>query len=172
MSKGIGGHHRAFRGQTDEWLTPPHIIEALTDHRKFDLDPCAPKVRPYETALNYYTEVEDGLFEKWHGRVWLNPPYGPQTGEWLQKLKAHGDGIALIFARTETKMFFEYIWDKADALLFLRGRLTFHKVDGTPAAHNSGGPSVLVAYGEHNADRLRLCSLDGKFIDLKETSHD
>ena len=26
MSRGIGGHHRAYRGRTDEWLTPPEII--------------------------------------------------------------------------------------------------------------------------------------------------
>jgi hypothetical protein len=43
--QGIGGHHRPYRGQTDEWLTPPEIIAALG---QFDLDPCSPinRVRP------------------------------------------------------------------------------------------------------------------------------
>jgi chorismate-pyruvate lyase len=29
-----------------------------------------------------------------------------QAGRWLRKLAIHGDGIALVFARTETTMFF------------------------------------------------------------------
>jgi hypothetical protein len=99
--------------------------------------------------------------------VWLNPPYGPQTGQWLQRLAEHGDGIALIFARTETEMFFTWGWERADAMLFLRGRLTFHHEDGRRAAHNSGGPSVLIAYGWENACCLKACSLPGKFIGLK-----
>ena len=35
MGKGIGGHQRAFEGKTDEWLTPPKIIQSLGE---FDLD--------------------------------------------------------------------------------------------------------------------------------------
>lgn len=37
----------------------------------------------------------------------------------------------IIFARTETKMFFDFVWNKADTLLFIEGRLFFHYIDGT-----------------------------------------
>lgn len=154
----MGGHHDPNRGAKDEWLTPPEIIKALGE---FDLDPCAPIVRPWDTALMHYTEQDDGLSREWHGRVWCNPPYGPQTWTWLSRLADHGNGIALTFARTETVGFFAEAWGKADAMLFLRGRLFFHHVDGTRAAHNSGAPSVLIAYGEENAKVLAQCGLPG-----------
>jgi hypothetical protein len=46
--------------------------------------------------------------------VWLNPPYGTSTARWLARMAEHGNGIVLIYARVETRMFFDYIWDRAD----------------------------------------------------------
>ncbi len=161
--KGIGGHQRGHRGRTDEWLTPPEIIGALGP---FDLDPCSPVGRPWDTAREHWTVEDDGLSRRWLGRVWLNPPYGPLTGRWLSAMAGHGDGIALIFARTETDMFHRWAWDAADAMLFLRGRLHFHRVDGSRSRDNAGGPHVLIAYGEGNAERLRTCGIDGRFVSL------
>lgn len=79
----------------------------------------------------------------------------------------HGDGIALIFARTETKMFFSHVWNKATAVLFLEGRLYFHHVSGERAKANAGAPSVLIAYGEKSAGLLKDCGIKGKYIYLK-----
>jgi hypothetical protein len=162
-SLGIGGHHRGHRGGSDIWLTPPAIIAALGP---FDLDPCAaPDPRPWPTASAHFTAEDDGLSLPWSGRVWLNPPYGPETGRWLARLARHGDGIALTFARTETAMFHKYVWGVADALLFLRGRIHFHDATGRRVEANSGGPSVLIAYGSGNAARLESCGLAGAFIE-------
>jgi hypothetical protein len=166
VSHGINGHHRS-RGYSDEWLTPPELIARLG---RFDLDPCTPAEMPWETAARRYTSIDDGLSQPWEGRVWLNPPYGPETGKWLKRLAAHGDGIALVFARTETATFFRWVWPKADALLFLRGRIHFRRIDGTAAVHNSGGPSVLIAYGERNADVLTDCGLGGVCVRLDPRS--
>lgn len=162
--RGMSGHQRPDTCLTNEWLTPPELLKSLGE---FDLDPCAPVNRPWDTALKHYTINDDGLLCAWHGRVWMNPPYGPHTGEWLAKLSQHGNGIALIFARTETKPFFKYVWDKADALLFMRGRISFYWVDGTCPGNNCGAPSVLIAYGKNNVDALRSSKIDGKFIDLR-----
>jgi hypothetical protein len=49
----------------------------------------------------------------------------------------------------------------AESLLFLRGRLNFHHVDGTRAAKNAGAPSVLLAYGKVAAQRLRDAHANG-----------
>jgi hypothetical protein len=106
------------------------------------------------------------LVRSWSGRVWLTPPYGPETTLWLAKLAKHGDGIAIVFARTETRFFFRWVWPHATALLFLRGRLHFHRGDGKRAAANSGGPSVLIAYGDANAVALRVCGLEGAWVDV------
>lgn len=147
----------------DEWLTPPYILESLGS---FDLDPCSPIKRPFETALNYYTEINDGLKQNWKGRVWCNPPYGKQTEYWLEKCAMHGNAIALTFARTETRMFFRCVWDVADAVLFIKGRIKFYHVSGKQG-DSAGAPSVLIAYGIDNAEKLKKCGIKGKFIKLR-----
>lgn len=148
---GIGSHTRPGGGSSVVWLTPPEIVEALGP---FDLDPCPCLPQPFPTARRVIEG--DGLAAEWPPgeSVWLNPPYGRELGRWLSKLAGHGNGIALVFARTETRAFFDAVWGRASALLFFRGRLHFHHPDGRRAAGNSGGPSVLVAYGEEMTRRL------------------
>jgi len=145
---------------TDEWLTPKWILDKLNCN--FDLDPCAPEKRPWETANYYYTK--GGLEKEWFGKVWLNPPYSNQAVKWLEKLVKHKDGIALVFARTETKWFFDNVWDHADALLFLKGRIYFCDINGNRARSNAGAPSVLAAYGKDNAVILKRSGIEGKFV--------
>lgn len=150
------------RGATDDWLTPPEIVKALGP---FDLDPCSPEIRPWDTAAKHYTRADGGLTQPWHGMVWMNPPYS-NIRAWLAKLADHGTGIALVFARTETAAFHEHVWPRASALLFLRGRIRFHRVDGEAIGRTGGGagagaPSVLIGYGTEAASRLRTCGLDG-----------
>lgn len=158
----MGGHQSAAMLK-DEWITPPHILQALG---RFDLDPCAPIVPPYSTAERCYNINDDGLSQRWHGRVWCNPPYGREAAVWLARLADHDDGIALVFARTETEMFFQQVWERAGAVLFLRGRLHFHHVDGTRAEANAGAPSCLIAYGERNVTALASSGLPGRLVRL------
>ena len=161
----IGGHHRAPGGGTDEWLTPRWIIDALGP---FDLDPCAPAVQPWPTAAHRYTAAENGLLQRWAGRIFCNPPYGRAVGAWIARLAGHGRGTALVFARTETAWWFRWVWPAATALLFVEGRITFCRPDGEPAklGHNAGGPSVLIAYGLEDADRLAESGIAGAFVPL------
>jgi len=159
--------HTRREGQTtDDWITPKWLIDRFGP---FDLDPCASTTQPWPCAKRQYTVADNGLLRPWTGNVWLNPPYGKRTGEWLKVLADHGRGVALVFARTETRMFFESVFPFAHSLLFLQGRLTFHRPDGTgtKAAHNSGGPSVLIAYGVQCSLRLQDRGGDvGKFVRL------
>lgn len=165
---GLSSHQK--NGGHDEWLTPPEIVKALGT---FDLDPCSPITRPWDTARTHFSRVQDGLTQPWAGRVWLNPPFGREAVKWLRKLVEHGNGIALLPARTETAMFYECVWDVADAVLFMRRRPHFHYVDGRRAAANSGAPICLIAYGDGNAESLAASSL-GKVVRaaLKSTSPD
>ena len=134
-----------------EWLTPPSLIKALG---AFDLDPCAPRVRPWGTAEYHYTEEDDGLNTDWFGRVWCNPPYGKETFKWLNKLSNHGSGIALIFARTETIGFHAEIWSKAHSIFFFLGRLRFHYVSGEPG-DVANAPSCLVSYSPQVTEAIK-----------------
>jgi hypothetical protein len=160
---GMGSHHSA-QMMADRWLTPRYVLDALGE---FDLDPCGAPDWP--TAREVWTpeSVGDGLSMDWGtGRVWLNPPYGLKAAPWLQRLAEHGRGTALIFARTETAMFFDHVWERASALLFLRGRLTFLGPDLQPGPGNAGAPSVLVAFGSEDAGMLERSGLSGKLVHL------
>jgi hypothetical protein len=143
--------HQSARMKNDEWLTPPELLRALGT---FDLDPCAPIVRPWPTAAQHYDREDDGLTRRWEGRVWCNPPFGREAVKWLRRMRDHGNGIALIPARTETAMFYETVWSGAAGVLFVKGRPHFHYVDGRRAPFNSGAPICLVAYGDANLDAL------------------
>lgn len=151
--------HQSASAVTTTWLTPLWIIDALGG---FDLDPCGYPGHP--TAHRLICRPDDGLEEEWSGRVWLNPPYGREVGVWLEKLVEHGDGIALIFARTETDAFFREVWECADGVLFIRGRVTFLRPDGEKATSNSGAPSCLVAFGSRNLRALEVSNIPGALV--------
>ena len=145
-----------------EWLTPPDLVKKLGE---FDLDPCCPVNPPFVHAKSNFTIKDNGLKKEWFGRVFCNPPYDRNLNLWLDKLKRHGNGIAVLFARTETKLFFENVWDDADGILFVKGRIKFYHVNGTQGG-TPGAPSVIVAYGKNNAKALKNSGIEGKYLDL------
>ena len=136
--------HAPNQGATNEWLTPKPVFDALGC--EFDLDPSAPRVLPWWIpAKRHYSLPDDGLALPWEGRVWLNPPYS-DVGRWMGRLADHGNGIALVFARTDVRWWHSVV-PRSSAVCFIEGRLSFIPGAGQEAKGNSGGPSVLVAYG-------------------------
>ena len=100
--------------------------------------------------------------------MFLNPPYSNGVIEkWLARMAEHDRGTALIFARTETDAFWRHVWERAAALLFMRGRINFHLPDGTMSKGNAGAPTVLCAYGADDADVLAGCEIAGRFVPLR-----
>jgi len=91
----------------------------------------------------------------------MNPPYGQRTGLWLKKLADHGNGIALIFARTDVSWFQDQGLNRCDGILFIRGRLVFCRPDGTTSKTNAGAPSCLIAYGSQNLIALTRSGING-----------
>lgn len=63
-------------------------------------------------------------------------------------------------------VFFEHVWNDADAILFVKGRIRFYHVTGIQAG-TPGAPSVFIAYGKENAEKLKKAGIEGKFIGLK-----
>lgn len=141
----------------DTWLTPPEIIKSLGE---FALDPCAPINRPWNTAMEHYTEIENGLLMPWYGRVWLNPPYGKELSTWLNKMALHQNGIALVFARTETLAFQNYVFPFAESIFFFKGRIRFYDIKGNQSL-NANAPSVLISYTEYDSEKIEESSLKG-----------
>lgn len=159
-NRGMGGHQSA-KMKSDTWLTPPSLIKSLGD---FDLDPCSPLNRPWDTATHHYTIKENGLLQKWFGRVWLNPPYGRFMRQWLVKMSSHLNGIALIFARTDTKDFQDYVFPFVESMLFIRGRITFLDPFGNTPKYNGGAPSVLLSYSEFDSDAISASGIEGRHV--------
>jgi hypothetical protein len=139
-----GFRHERPRGESVEWYTPPEVFQALGV--SFDLDPAAPVGGlPWVPAERSLSRTDDGLIQPWTGRVWLNPPYGRGIALWLDRLALHGDGLALVFARTDTRWYQEIV-RRATALCFIAGRLSFVRPDRSRAG-SAGAPSVLLAFG-------------------------
>src|SRR5882724_1577378 len=113
MTRGI--HTKPVNGQTNNWLTPPELLAKLG---VFALDPCSYPGQSPATASHMISPPADGLAWKWRGRVWLNPPYGSQLKKWLCMMAEHGNGIALVPARTEVESWFwPFVWEAAHAVL-------------------------------------------------------
>lgn len=164
---------------SNDWLTPPSLLAALgalvpsglsgddwkLSRDPFDLDPCASDRQPWPTARTMLTRAEDGPSHVWKGEVWLNPPYGSELYSWLALLARHGNGTALLYARTDTQGFQNHVWREATAVFFITGRLFFHKpVTGYQAQQNCGGPMCLACYGPKSLARVsRLMEPDSNY---------
>lgn len=150
---------------SDEWYTPPSIFTKLGH---FDLDPCAAPTPLWKIADVNYTALDDGLSKPWFGRVWLNPPYSrPLLEQFVNKLADYGNGIALLFNRSDCKLFQDVIFQKADGILFIKGRLKFFSVNGEQNG-SAGCGSVLIAFGEDYAETLPRSGIVGKYFTIRD----
>lgn len=104
------------------------------------------------------------LYKIGGGRIWLNPPYSkPLMWQFVEKLAEHGNGIALLFNRCDSNKFQDIIFTKATGMMFLRNRIKFFRPDGT-RGDSPGCGSILIAFGEDNAEILRTCDIAGKYV--------
>ncbi|RME35806.1 MAG: adenine methyltransferase [Deltaproteobacteria bacterium] len=155
-----GFTHDSVKNKTVDWWTPKWVFDELG--LRFDLDPSAPLGGvPWIPVDRVYSIEDDGLLQPWSGRVWLNPPYGKHTAKWLAKMHAHRNGVALVFARTDCRWFHDYL-AKSDALLFLKGRISFIDGLGVVGKKNSAGAgSVLAAWGDDCVEALAAMARRG-----------
>lgn len=152
-----GFTHESAYNESQEWYTPPRIFDALG--LAFDMDVASPGARvvPWVPAARHLTFEDSGLLQKWEGRVWCNPPYGNDTHDWVQKFCHHGNGIMLVFARTDTAWFHKNA-RKVDLFCFVKGRIAFVSPTGKPSA-GCGAASMLLACGKECADALQESGL-------------
>ena len=134
-----------FSSKTCEWATPQDFFDRLNAEFKFTLDPCASAEN--HKCDKYYTKAEDGLIQDWSGEtVFCNPPYGREIGRWVCKcFHEVFDGkcpcaVMLIPARTDTRWFHDYIYNKAE-IRFIPGRLKFNS-----QKNSAPFPSMVVVF--------------------------
>jgi hypothetical protein len=111
-------------------------------------------------AAVFYSQEEDGLRQKWHGRAWLNPPYAtelirPFVSLLLEKY-ANGEvteAIALTNNVTET-LAVQTLIQSCHAICFPEGRIKFYKTTDPERANGAGHGQALFYFGK-NASKFR-----------------
>lgn len=153
--------HESSHNESIEWYTPPEIFDALG--LVFDLDPCSPGAGlSFVPARRHLTEADDGLATPWSGTTFVNPPYGPHTPVWMRKLAEHGNGIGLVFARTDTRWFHD-VAPAADVVCFVSSRIRFFQGSTERRGGSPGAGSMLLAYGRRCADAVLASGLGACF---------
>lgn len=141
-----------------EWYTPSHILDLAWDVMgAIDLDPASSQAAQATVGaahwfgLDHPTESHrDGLALAWFGHVWMNPPYGDEIGEWVDRLIHQYEtgqvveALALLPSRTDTAWFHRALRGKPYPICLVQGRLKF-----SGAENSAPFPSVIVYLGEN-----------------------
>lgn len=137
----VMNHAVHFSSNTDDWATPQDLFNKLDKIFSFTLDPCASDKNA--KCPKYYTVDDDGLSKTWDGeRVFMNPPYGREIGEWVKKAsESKALVVCLVPARTDTRWWHDYVINRGGLVTYVRGRLKFG--DATTSAPF---PSAIVIF--------------------------
>lgn len=133
-----------YSSKSNEWATPQNLFDELNEEFNFTLDPCATDENA--KCSKYFTIEDDGLSKDWSNEVvFMNPPYGREIKKWIKKAYEESlNGatvVCLIPARTDTTYWHDFIFDKADDIKFLKGRLKFGN-----SKNSAPFPSAIVVY--------------------------
>lgn len=141
-----------FSSKSNEWSTPKWLFDSLNNLFNFTLDPCA--THDNAKCEKYFTIKDNGLNKSWANEVvFCNPPYGREIKHWVGKsfLESEYNNsvvVMLIPARTDTKYWHQYIFNKAD-IYFLEGRLKFGN-----AKNSAPFPSAIVVFDKNKKDKV------------------
>jgi phage N-6-adenine-methyltransferase len=146
----------AYRNGITDWPTPQWLVDELAEEFApggFDLDPAS--TTENAKAPKFYTIVDDGLSQPWHGRVLCNPPYGKtSTPRWLAKARAEVDlgnaelAVCLVPARVETAWWRECVVDDT-VLVRVIGRIRWSATGRGEAPF----ASAIIVFGARSTGR-------------------
>lgn len=140
-----------------DWETPQELFDNLNNEFDFELDAFASDKNA--KCKHFFTERDDSFQQDWtkYKSIFINPPYTSKVqDEVLKKINDtissnwRGVIVLLIPARTDTKRWHDYIFNKADDIRFIKGRLRF-EVDGIPRG-SSTFPSAVIVYDIRNKE--------------------
>jgi len=126
--------------KSNEWETPQALFDELNREFHFTLDPCATKDNA--KCLRYFTIEDNGLKQTWANEVvFMNPPYGGNTGRWIEKAWYESQNgaiiVCLIVSSTDRSYWHDYIFPYASEIRWLRGRIAFGQADSTAPFANA-----------------------------------
>jgi hypothetical protein len=144
--KGVLESHQLInQSESNEWYTPAEYIEAARKAMGgIDLDPAScVRANAVVQATRFFTAEDDGLAQDWHGRVWLNPPYGrdeeneSNQARWSARLleeyaAARVSQACLLVNATPGNAWFRPLWDHL--ICFPYRRIAFWEPGGARKA--------------------------------------
>ena len=151
--------------ESNEWYTPkPYIGAAREVMGRIDCDPASDEFAQQTVqAKVFYTPENSGFKHRWHGKVWLNPPYGrgdahkANQSMWAQRLIEQyqagitEEAILLVNSKTGDKWFQPL---KNYPICFPDHRIDFYTREGVSTA--SPMSSAFIYFGANI----------GKFIEV------
>jgi len=145
-----------FTSEKDNWETPNWLFQILDSFYEFDCDVCS---NEYNALCKKYFTIENSCLRNfWYNTNFMNPPYGSEIKSFI--LKAHEQyhlfdkkTIALLPARTDTKWFHNYIYNKTE-IIFIKNRLQY-KIMGK-GDKDAPFPSMIVGWGVKKNDFNQL----------------
>jgi ParB family chromosome partitioning protein len=161
----LDGAFAHCKSLSDDWYTPPEIIEAARAVMgSIDLDPAT--TEDVNTNIikagAIYTIETDGLNPEnpWFGRMWINPPYGKGDGSakmFMRRLKKEIDEgnvtqaiTCLNFNSMTSAWAHKYVWPCMTVHCISRGRTNFYSPD--PEKGSSPTSGAIFSYSGNNVD--------------------
>lgn len=172
--------HEAAKGGTVEWYTPAWLFQLLAT--PFDLDVASPgaEVVPWIPAARHLTAADNALAMPWHGRVWMNHPFGIQDISWVDRFLLHRNGIGICHARTDNA-WCKRLLKSCDLVVFTK-RIQFVDASGNPPLRlnkktgkweksSPGSGQMLFACGDQNASALWHAAGDPRLAGVAMSFH-
>ena len=138
--------HVAQNSGENEWYTPADIIESARKAMGgIDCDPASSSLANEAVkAAEFFTKDDDGLSKKWHGNVWLNPPYSqPLIAQFAEATASKFESgefeqaCVLVNNATETA-WFQRLLGVASGICFPSSRIRFVSPEGKQGAPLQG----------------------------------
>lgn len=162
----LGKPHVSHNSGNNEWYTPAiYIAAARAAMGSIDVDPASSAIANATVgAAVFYTADDDGLAKIWRGSVWMNPPYAqPLMGQFAEavshKYRTNEIQRACVLVNNATETaWFQGMLLEASAVCFLRGRVRFLDITGSPVGMPLQGQAVI--YLGEDPDRFAASFAD------------
>jgi hypothetical protein len=166
-ASGKSGQAQVSSDSNEYYTLAEHIEAARSVLGGIDLDPAShPAANEVVKAARFYTIDDDGLAQDWHGRLWLNPPWGKAGPDFVKKLvrshqeKAVTAAILLVNAHATDTAWFQPLWDYL--LCFSCPRIRYWQLGGGGNSPNSG--SVFIYFGPECARFMEAFAQFGAIV--------
>jgi len=162
--------HRTEATGYEEWYTPPEILSiARKVMGGIDCDPASSvEANKGVKAEVFFLVKDNGLKQKWHGRVWMNPPFcQPEVTQFSKAVtqkfhdKEISEACVLVNNATETD-WAQTLMQYASAVCFPKGRVRFVDVNGIQRPGSPIQGHMIFYFGKNTQDFADSFSKIGK----------